>query len=123
MVGRYARHRDRDRPVHRVARRDAERAGRPVRTLATGVNRMAPKKLKGSKRVSYQLIDPESDTGKPIYKLLRDLVREHHDEVGKARFAIAWCTSWKMDVDGRVTLGKCKKASELDRELAKYDFV
>jgi hypothetical protein len=39
------------------------------------------------------------------------------------RIALAWATSWKPDVDGRLVLGKCKKASDLDRELAPFDFV
>ncbi len=36
---------------------------------------------------------------------------------------LAWNLTWKADVDGRVTLGKCKRATDLDRELAPYDFV
>ncbi len=36
---------------------------------------------------------------------------------------MAWSLSWKPDVDGRLILGKCKKASDLDRELAPWDFV
>jgi Putative phage metallopeptidase len=43
--------------------------------------------------------------------------------VRDATFALAWCTAWKADVDGRQTLGQCKRASDLDRELAEYDFV
>src|SRR3990167_482024 len=75
------------------------------------------------KRVAYQLIDPVSDTGKPMYQLLNDLIVAHHDDIRDARIALAWCLSWKPDVDGRLILGKCKKASDLDRELAAYDFI
>lgn len=75
------------------------------------------------KKVSYELIDPNSITGGPMYVLLNELVREYHHELKDARIALAWCTSWKPDADGRVTLGKCKKASDLDRELASYDFI
>lgn len=81
------------------------------------------KKVKGPKRVSYELIDPKNVIGQPIYKLLRELVREHHDHLVDARIALAWCTSWRPDVDGRCILGKCKKASDLDRELASFDFI
>jgi hypothetical protein len=62
-------------------------------------------------------------TGEPVYRLLRELVMAYHEHLKDARIALAWCTSWKPDVDGRVTLGKCKKASDLDRELATFDFI
>lgn len=84
---------------------------------------MRRRKVKGPKRVSYELIDPKSVIGQPVYKLLRELVKAHHDDLVDARIALAWCTSWKPDVDGRVTLGKCRKASDLDRELAAFDFI
>lgn len=86
--------------------------------------RQRQKKVKGPKRVSYELIDKNNETvGRPIYRLLRELVQDHHPHLVNARIALAWCTSWKPDVDGRVVLGKCKKASDLDRELASYDFI
>ena len=75
------------------------------------------------KAVSYELILRDSIAGQPMYELLDNLVRAHHDEIRDARIGLAWCTSWKPDVDGRVTLGKCRKATELDRELAAFDFV
>lgn len=80
-------------------------------------------KAKGPKKVSYQLIDRDSVLGRTMYLKLRDCVEEHHEELVDARIALAWCTSWKPDVDGRVVLGKCKKASDLDREFAPFDFV
>ncbi len=75
------------------------------------------------KRLTYELIERESDIGRPLYIILSELVEQHHEELHDARIALAWCTSWKPDVDGRVTLGKCVKASDLHRELAPYDFV
>lgn len=77
------------------------------------------------KSLTYVLIPRDADWGREMYELLYQLVDEHHEELSQCnvRIALAWCTSWKPDVDGRVTLGKCKKASELDRELAPYDFV
>lgn len=77
------------------------------------------------KKLTYELIERDSLAGHPIYALLDDLVAVHHDDLSRteARIALAWCTSWKPDVDGRVTLGKCMKASDLHRELAPYDFV
>lgn len=86
--------------------------------------RSLPKKpAKKVKKVSYELIDPKSLVGKPIYAELDALVDQYHEELIGARIALAWCTSWEPDVDGRVVLGKCKKASDLDRELVAFDFV
>jgi hypothetical protein len=81
------------------------------------------RKPKGPKRVSYKLIEPTSDHGQAMYRQLRTLVQSHHQEIREARIALAWCTSWRRDVDGFITLGKCKKASDLDRELAAFDFI
>jgi hypothetical protein len=50
-------------------------------------------------------------------------VNRHHRELIGANIALAWCTSWRADLDGRQTLGQCKRASDLDRECAPYDFV
>ena len=74
------------------------------------------------KKVSYQVL-ARDDQHRPIYARLERLIEAHHEELRDARIALAWCTSWKADVDGHVTLGRCKKASDLDRELAAFDFV
>ncbi len=58
-----------------------------------------------------------------MYQLLEELVFTHHQHLRNARIALAWHLGWKPDADGRVKLGMCKKASDLDRELAAYDFV
>jgi len=84
---------------------------------------MKPKKLK---KVAYRFIRPESEEGAPLYRLLAELVLLHHAELADARIALAWNLAWKPDVDGRVTLGKCKKVGDLEREWADvsaYDFV
>src|SRR5574341_1335574 len=80
-------------------------------------------KKQRSKRVSYELIKRDSVAGKPIYALVNQLVEKHHEELTNARIAVAWNLSWRADVDGRVKLGQLKKASDLDRELAPFDFV
>jgi hypothetical protein len=84
-----------------------------------------PKKKQKVKAVAYTLIPEQSDLGRPLYERLYALIDTHHEALARAivRVALAWATSWKPDVDGRFTLGKCKKATELDRELAPYDFV
>lgn len=75
------------------------------------------------KKVSYELIARDSIIGHPMYALLDELVDLHHKHLRRARIALAWCTSWKPDVDGRVTLGMCRKASDLDREMVAFDFI
>ncbi len=78
--------------------------------------------MKKPKKVNYRLIPREGDkTG--LYEMLDGLVEDHHEHLTNAKIAVAWNLSWQPDVDGRVTLGKCKRASDLDRELAGYDFV
>lgn len=77
------------------------------------------------KPLAHVFIDPTSDVGRGMYERLFAIVDEYHDELSKhnAKIALAWCTSWKRDHDGRLTLGMCKKASELDRQLHDFDFV
>jgi len=58
-----------------------------------------------------------------LYVRLRDLIAAHHGELLDARIALAWCTSWKLDVDGHQVLGRCRRATDLDRELHAWDFV
>lgn len=83
------------------------------------------KKLRRPKAVNYSVIPGQSDIGRPMYELLMEIVDTHHEELSRTnvRIVLAWATSWRPDVDGRLMLGKCKKASDLDRELAPYDFV
>jgi hypothetical protein len=73
--------------------------------------------------VSYELIPHDSVIGHPMYALLHELVKAHHEDLRDARIALAWCTSWRRDADGHLTIGKAKKASDLDRELAAWDFI
>jgi hypothetical protein len=75
------------------------------------------------RRVSYELIERDSVIGHPMYALLDELVHAHHDELRQARIALAWNLAWRPDVDGHCTLGKCKRAGDLDRELTQFDFI
>ncbi len=74
-------------------------------------------------KLSYELIQPESEVGAPMYELLHMLVDAHHEHLTHAKIALAFNRTWNSDTDGRITLGKCKKVSQLDRELHPYDFV
>jgi hypothetical protein len=82
------------------------------------------KKTPKPKRLAYELIrDEPGGIGRLAYVMLRELVRDFRRDLVDARIALAWCTAWKPDADGRVTIGKCKKASDLDRELMEFDFI
>jgi hypothetical protein len=83
------------------------------------------KRATRAKKVSYELIPRQSDRGRPMYAVLDELVEQHHEDLNRtnARIALAWHKGLKPDVDGRVVLGKCRKATDLDRELAPWDFV
>jgi hypothetical protein len=76
---------------------------------------------KQPKRLAYQLLTSEQHVS--MYLMASNLVARHHQELRNAKIALAWCKSWKPDIDGHVRLGQCKKASDLDRELAPYDIV
>lgn len=81
------------------------------------------KKPKGKKRVSYELINPDHIVGGPVYNVMNELIEAHHSDLKDARIAMAWCTSWRPDRDGHCILGKCVKSSDLNREMAPFDFV
>jgi putative metallopeptidase len=88
---------------------------------------MRPRRSKNTpkpKRLAYELIrDEPGSIGRQAYVMLRELISAFRRDLVDARIALAWCTSWKPDADGRVTIGKCRKASDLDRELMEYDFI
>lgn len=75
------------------------------------------------KTVNYELIARDTVVGHPMYALLDSLVDKHHPELRDARIALAWAFGWRPDADGHVTLGRCKRATDLDREFAAYDFI
>jgi hypothetical protein len=74
------------------------------------VSKSKPKKLK------YELIS----AGDPLYAVLRSILDAHHPHLAEARVALGWRLEWQADRDGRVTLGMCRKASDLDRLLHDY---
>jgi hypothetical protein len=57
------------------------------------------------------------------YARLDAIVGECHEDLGAAAIALAWCTSWRLDLDGKITLGRLRRASSLDRELMSWDLV
>ena len=91
--------------------------------MGNAVARRRRSSKKKAKKVSYELITRDSYHGQRMYPMLNNLVESYHEELRDARIALAWCMSWKPDVDGRMTLGMCRRASDIDRELMPFDFV
>jgi hypothetical protein len=75
----------------------------------------------GVKKVNFELIRRELDP--EPYRLMDELRRKYHRDIEEARIALAWRKALKPDIDGHLVLGKCVKASDLQRELAEWDFV
>jgi hypothetical protein len=81
------------------------------------------KKAAKPKSIQYERVSVKHDT-EGLYPTLTDLVRTYRaDDLGEAKFAFAWRLGWKPNAEGKLTLGKCKKATDLDREFNDVDFV
>jgi hypothetical protein len=76
------------------------------------------------KKVLFELISPETVflSGQP-YELLAEIRAEQHFDVAEAKIALAWRKGAKPNADGKIVLGRCVKAGDLQRELVDYDFV
>lgn len=74
-----------------------------------------------AKKIQFELINP-NDNSEP-YKLLAEVRGRWHDDLHTAKICLAWRKQLKPDVDGHLVLGKCCKASDLQRELVDWDFV
>lgn len=76
------------------------------------------------KKILFEIVKREDVllSGNP-YELLDEIRAENHFDTAEARIALAWKKGTKPDVDGHLILGKCVKASDLQRELVDYDFV
>lgn len=62
------------------------------------------------------------------YRIMEELIPEHHDALKEATILLCWRKGWKPDVDKVLTLARIKKASDLDKALGSrfgdnYDFV
>jgi hypothetical protein len=83
----------------------------------------APKPPK-PKKISFSLIPPMDNGHEPeAYRLLRQVRDKWHPDLEGAKIALAWRKRLKADKDGHLILGKCMKASDLQRELVNWDFV
>jgi len=79
------------------------------------------KKPTKPKKINFELIS-EHKNSEP-YQILRRVRANFHSDIADARIALAWRKELKADVDGHLILGRCVKASDLQRELVEWDFV
>lgn len=75
--------------------------------------------------VEYLKRAKKGDTDPEVYRIMDELIEQHHDHLKTAKIAICWKWGWRADSDGRVRYAQAKKASEVDRALRRdgNDFV
>ena len=73
------------------------------------------------KKVNFELIPDQGSQS--IYGILEEIRNESHEDLEGAKIALAWRRAFKPDKDGHLVLGKCCKASDLQRALVDWDFV
>lgn len=79
---------------------------------------------KKAKRVHFELIERGLPIGVGMYDLLDELIDLHHEDLRQARFALAWNSGWRPDVDGNLVTVRVVKATDLQRELRPdVDFI
>jgi len=79
---------------------------------------------KKPKQVNYELIQPNrSGEALEPYRLLEQARDKWHDDLRGAKIALAWHKALKPDIDGHLILGKCVRATELQREFHDYNYV
>lgn len=84
--------------------------------------RKGPRKPQ-AKKVKVDLIDFNAKPAHEPYRLMKEIRAEHHQDTRQARVVLAWMLDTKPDADGHICLGKCVRASDLQKELADWDFV
>jgi hypothetical protein len=91
-----------------------------------GKRRSLSQKVTARKKVNVALLEREhGGLVTTAYKLMDEIISQHHSQLweAEAKIAIAWRFGWKANADGRITLGQCKKGSDLDRAMHGFDFV
>lgn len=80
-------------------------------------------KEKRAKALKVSIIQREHAGRKnALYEIL-DEVAAHFSELNDCKIVLAYGEGWKADADGVMTTTRLKKADEINRTLAKYDFV
>ena len=80
-------------------------------------------RAKKIKVAPFELIDENHKPLPEPYKLMAQVRKDWHPDIAEAKIALAWRKGFKADKDGHLTLGKCIKAAELQKEFVDYDFV
>lgn len=76
------------------------------------------------KACNFELIPAKDKDHIPEpHRILAEVRAKFHKDLEHARIALAWRKALKPDKDGHLVLGKCVKASDLQKEFAAYDFV
>lgn len=57
------------------------------------------------------------------YRIMEGLIAKDRKDLENVKLAIAWRIGWRADANGLLTLGRCRKRGDLDRELDEFDFV
>ena len=79
------------------------------------------------KQVKVKIIDRmhEDGTVVEVYRMMEELVAKFHRELAEAKIVLMWKEGWAEDIDGIRTLARIKKATDVDKALARdgIDFV
>lgn len=81
------------------------------------------RKAKADPRKVYDLIGTSTDEGKEVHDLIGEVRKRWKDDLRHARIGVAWMIGKKADRDGRITLGRLRKCSELERRLHRLDAI
>jgi len=81
-------------------------------------------KKKKRKRVTVQVLKRKHQ-GKVTepYRIMEQLIASEHGDLKGTKIVIAWRIGWRIDANGHLRLGQCRKRGDLDRELDSFDFV
>jgi hypothetical protein len=79
-------------------------------------------KPKKRKKVTVQLIREKhaGEVTEPC-KILNQIRNRDHGHLEGVKIALAWRLGWRPDANGILSLGKCRKRGDLDRELDAED--
>lgn len=81
------------------------------------------RRTKAEPRKTYELVTKETQEGKEALAFIADVKKRFKPDLHAARIGAAWMIGKKADKDGRVTLGRLKKCSELERQLHQLDAI
>lgn len=81
-------------------------------------------KAKKRKKVTVQLLK-RVNAGQVVepYKILEEIVAKDRADLADVKLALAWRVGWRPDANNILTLGRCRKRGDLDRELDGFDVV